>query len=43
VLYVQQGPIMYRIGGSAAAVDGDPTSDVVAVAGAIIPGQSGGG
>jgi hypothetical protein len=41
VLYVQQGPIMYRIGGSAATVDGDPTPDVLSVASAIIPGQSG--
>ena len=41
VLYVQQGPIMYRIGGSAATVDGDPTADVLSVASEIIPGQSG--
>jgi len=41
VLYVQDGPIMYRIGGSAATVDGDPTQDVLSVASEIIPGQSG--
>jgi hypothetical protein len=43
VLYVQQGPIMYRIGGSAVAADGDPTADVLSVASAIISGQSDGG
>jgi hypothetical protein len=43
VLYAQQGPIMYRIGGSAPATIGDPTIDVLAVAGTIIPGQADGG
>src|SRR5215213_5860428 len=43
VLYAQQGPIMYRIGGSTESPDGDPTADVLTVAGAIIPGQAGGG
>jgi hypothetical protein len=42
VLYVQQGPILYRIGGSAATADGDPTSGVLAVAQEIVSGQSGG-
>jgi hypothetical protein len=41
VLYAQQGPIMYRIGGSAPLGTGDPTLDVLAVAGEIIPGQAG--
>ncbi len=41
VLYVQAGPIMYRIGASAVAADGDPTPEVLSVASAIIPGQSG--
>jgi hypothetical protein len=40
VLYVQDGPIMYRIGGSTSNADADPTADVLAVAQAIIPGQS---
>lgn len=43
VLYAQQGPIMYRIGGSALAGSGDPTADVLTVAGEIIAGQAGGG
>jgi hypothetical protein len=43
VLYAQQGPIMYRIGGSAAIGSGDPTVDVLAVAGEIVPGQGEGG
>jgi hypothetical protein len=43
VLYVQQGPIMYRIGGSSASADSDPTPDVLAVASAIISGQTNGG
>jgi hypothetical protein len=42
VLYAQQGPIMYRIGGSTESPDGDPTADVLTVAGEIIPGQAGG-
>jgi hypothetical protein len=41
VLYAQEGPILYRIGGSSNSVDGDPTIDVLAVAGAIVPGQAG--
>lgn len=40
IFYVQDGPIMYRMGGSSANVDSDPTADVLAVAQAIIPGQS---
>lgn len=40
VLYAQQGPIMYRIGGSATSAEGDPTADVLAVAAEIIPGQT---
>jgi hypothetical protein len=40
ILYVQDGPIMYRMGGSSANTDSDPTGDVLAVAQAIIPGQS---
>lgn len=40
ILYVQDGPIMYRMGGSSANADSDPTADVLAVAQAIIPGQS---
>ena len=36
---VQDGPIMYRMGGSSANADSDPTADVLAVAQAIIPGQ----
>jgi hypothetical protein len=43
VLYAQAGPIMYRVGGSTESPDGDPTADVLAVAGEIIAGQSGGG
>lgn len=43
VLYVQSGPIMYRIGGSSANADSDPTSDVLAVAQAIVPSPAGGG
>lgn len=39
ILYVQDGPIMYRMGGSSANADSDPTADVLAVAQAIIPGQ----
>ena len=37
ILYVQDGRIHYRIGGSSASSDGDPTADVLAVAQAIIP------
>lgn len=43
VLYAQQGPIMYRIGGSATGGSGDPTADVLGVAGEIIDGQAAGG
>jgi hypothetical protein len=43
VLYAQQGPIMYRIGGSSTSAEGDPTADVLAVASEIIPGQAGEG
>ncbi|MDQ3227310.1 MAG: hypothetical protein M3Q50_11850 [Chloroflexota bacterium] len=43
VLYAQEGPIMFRIGGSALADSGDPTADVLTVAGEIISGQAGGG
>src|SRR5918997_1844255 len=43
ILYAQQGPIMYRIGGSTESPDGDPTADVLTVAGEIIPGQADGG
>ena len=39
ILYVQDGPIMYRMGGSSANIDSDPTGDVLAVAQAIIPEQ----
>jgi hypothetical protein len=42
VLYAQEGPIMYRIGGSTESPDGDPTADVLTVAGEIIPGQTAG-
>lgn len=42
VLYAQQGPIMYRIGGSTKSPDSDPTADVLTVAGEIIPGQAAG-
>jgi len=42
VLYAQQGPIMYRIGGSTEIPDGDPTADVLTVAGEIISGQAAG-
>ena len=42
ILYAQQGPIMYRIGGSTNSADGDPTADVLTVAGQIIPGQAAG-
>jgi hypothetical protein len=37
VLYAQQGPIMYRIGGSTESPDGDPTADVLAVACQFVP------
>jgi hypothetical protein len=40
VLYAQEGPILYRIGGSSGSAEADPTSDVLAVAGVIIPGQA---
>jgi hypothetical protein len=43
VLYAQDGPIMYRIGGSTPSPDGDPTADVLTVAGEIISGQTAGG
>ena len=42
VLYAQDGPIMYRIGGSTQSPDGDPTADVLTVAGEIISGQTSG-
>src|ERR687898_1226344 len=42
VLYAQQGPIMYRVGGSTESPEGDPTADVLTVAGEIIAGQSAG-
>lgn len=40
IFYVQDGPILYRMGGSSANVDSDPTADVLAVAQALIPGQT---
>lgn len=43
VLYAQDGPIMYRIGGSSGIETGDPSTDVLAVAQALIPGQADGG
>lgn len=43
VLYAQDGPILYRIGGSTATAESDPSADVLAVAAAIIPGQASGG
>jgi hypothetical protein len=43
VLYAQDGPILYRIGGSSGAAGADPTSDVLAVAGEIVAGQAPGG
>ena len=43
VVYAQEGPILYRIGGSSSAAGGDPTSDVLEVAGEIVPGQAPGG
>jgi hypothetical protein len=39
IFYVQDGPIMYRMGGSSANIDSDPTADVLAVAQAIVPEQ----
>ncbi|HEX2282525.1 MAG TPA: N-acetylmuramoyl-L-alanine amidase [Thermomicrobiales bacterium] len=39
VLYAQQGSVMYRIGGSPSGAQGDPISDVLAVATEIMPGQ----
>jgi hypothetical protein len=39
VLYAQDGPIMYRIGGSSSSADSDPTPDVLSIAQTIIPGQ----
>jgi hypothetical protein len=39
VLYAQQGPIMYRIGGSTESPDGDPTADVLAVACRLVPSR----
>jgi hypothetical protein len=35
VVYMRVGPVMYRIGGTAAAAVGDPTADVLAVARAV--------
>jgi hypothetical protein len=43
ILYVQNGPIMYRIGGSTSAAEGDPTTDVLSVATAIMPSDAAGG
>jgi hypothetical protein len=43
VLYAQEGPILYRIGGSTKSATDDPTSDVLGVSGKIISGQAGGG
>lgn len=43
ILYAQDGPIMYRMGGSSDSADGDPSADVLAVAETIIPGQAGEG
>jgi hypothetical protein len=43
VLYAQEGPIMYRIGGSTSSAEGDPTADVLTVAADMIPGQTTGG
>jgi hypothetical protein len=43
VLYVQDGPIMYRFGGSSGSAEIDPSPDVIAVAAAIIPSQADGG
>jgi hypothetical protein len=40
VLYAQDGPILYRIGGSTATAESDPSAEVLAVAAAIIPGQA---
>lgn len=42
VLYAQEGPIMYRIGGSTNAAESDPSAEVLAVAAAIVPGQADG-
>jgi hypothetical protein len=42
VLYAQDGPILYRIGGSTNALESDPSAEVLAVANAIIPGQADG-
>jgi hypothetical protein len=42
VLYAQQGPIMYRVGGSTDSPESDPTADVLTVAGEIIQGQAAG-
>jgi hypothetical protein len=39
ILYVQEGPILYRIGGSTSSAEGDPTTDVLSVATAIVPDQ----
>jgi hypothetical protein len=43
VLYVQDGPILYRFGGSSSSPEIDPSADVIAVAAAIIPSQADGG
>ena len=40
VLYAQDGPIMYRIGASTSSDEGDPSAEVLAVAGTIVPGQA---
>ena len=39
LLYEQQGPILYRIGGAVSTAEGTPTPDVLAVADAIISGE----
>jgi hypothetical protein len=38
VLYVRDGPLMYRIAGSSNTADADPTADVVALAQTIVGG-----
>jgi hypothetical protein len=43
VLYAQEGPILYRIGGSPKSATDDPTADVLEVAGKLISSQGFGG
>lgn len=38
VLYVQNGPILYRFGASSAGADSDPSQELVALAQSIVPG-----